>query len=46
MPEADFLKMVESSIKAGGSGCLVGRNFSEAQDIEKLVMTAAQIING
>ena len=46
MPEADFLQMVESSIKAGGSGCLVGRNFSEAEDIEKLVRDAAQIING
>jgi fructose-bisphosphate aldolase/2-amino-3,7-dideoxy-D-threo-hept-6-ulosonate synthase len=46
MPQQDFLRMVESSIKAGGSGCLVGRNFSEAEDIEKLVSATEQIING
>jgi len=27
MPETDFLRMVEGSMRAGGSGCLVGRNF-------------------
>jgi fructose-bisphosphate aldolase/2-amino-3,7-dideoxy-D-threo-hept-6-ulosonate synthase len=45
MPEKDFLKMIEDSVKAGGSGCLVGRNFSEAADIEKIVRAAAGIIS-
>ena len=44
MPEEDFLKMVESSIKAGGSGCLVGRNLSEAESTEKITRAASMII--
>jgi fructose-bisphosphate aldolase/2-amino-3,7-dideoxy-D-threo-hept-6-ulosonate synthase len=44
MPESDFLKMLENSIKAGGSGCLVGRNFSEASDIKKIVKAASMVI--
>jgi len=44
MPEADFLKMIEDSVKAGGSGCLVGRNFSEAYDVTKIVRAASGII--
>ncbi|MCL4377124.1 MAG: hypothetical protein M1409_01890 [Actinobacteria bacterium] len=44
MPEKDFLKMIEGSIKGGGSGCLVGRNFSETESIEKIVRAAAKII--
>jgi DhnA family fructose-bisphosphate aldolase class Ia len=36
--------MIEGSIQAGGSGCLVGRNFSEAQSIEKIVRAASKII--
>ncbi|MBC8389879.1 MAG: hypothetical protein H8E13_17780 [Actinobacteria bacterium] len=44
MPEAEFLKMIECSIKAGGSGCLVGRNLSETKDIEKLTKATAMVI--
>lgn len=44
MAEKDFLKMIEGSIQAGGSGCLVGRNFSEAQSIEKIVRAASKIV--
>ena len=44
MPEEKFLKMVEGSIKAGGSGCLVGRNLSEAKDIEKITRATAKVI--
>ncbi len=44
MPESDFLSMVEGSIKAGGSGCLVGRNLSEADDIEKITRATTMII--
>ncbi len=45
MPEKDFLKMVENSVKAGGSGCLVGRNFSEAKNITKIVKAASKVIS-
>jgi len=44
MPEPDFLKMIEGSIKAGGSGCLVGRNLSEAKSIEKITRATARVI--
>ena len=44
MSENDFLKMVEGATKAGASGCLVGRNFSEAKSIEKIVRAASMII--
>lgn len=44
MPEEKFLKMVEASIKAGGSGCLVGRNLSEVEDIEKMTRAVAKVI--
>ena len=44
MSEKDFLKMVEDSIKAGGSGCLVGRNLSEERDIEKMTRATAKVI--
>lgn len=44
MDEKDFLSMVEGSIKAGGRGCLVGRNFSEASSIEKIVRASSKII--
>jgi len=44
MPEEDFLKMIEDSIKGGGKGCLVGRNFSEAKSIEKITRAASMII--
>ena len=44
MPEEKFLKMVEDSIKAGGSGCLVGRNLSEAKNIEKITRATAKVI--
>ena len=44
MAEEDFLKMIEGSIKGGGKGCLVGRNFSEAQSTEKIVKAATKII--
>jgi fructose-bisphosphate aldolase / 2-amino-3,7-dideoxy-D-threo-hept-6-ulosonate synthase len=44
MPEYDFLKMVEGSIKGGGRGCLVGRNFSEAKSIEKITRAASMIV--
>jgi fructose-bisphosphate aldolase/2-amino-3,7-dideoxy-D-threo-hept-6-ulosonate synthase len=44
MPEEDFLKMIEGSIKGGGKGCLVGRNFSEAKSIEKITRAASMII--
>jgi fructose-bisphosphate aldolase / 2-amino-3,7-dideoxy-D-threo-hept-6-ulosonate synthase len=44
MPEKSFLEMIEKSVKAGASGCLVGRNFSEAKDIEKIVRAASGII--
>ncbi|MCL4377142.1 MAG: hypothetical protein M1409_01985 [Actinobacteria bacterium] len=44
MPEASFLKMVEGAVKGGASGCLVGRNFSEVKDIEKIVRAASGII--
>jgi len=44
MPEKDFLKMAENSIKAGGSGCLVGRNLSEVEDIEKITRATAKVI--
>jgi len=46
MPEEDFLKMVGDSIGAGGSGCLVGRNLSEAKDIEKITIATSKIIKG
>ena len=44
IPEEKFLKMVEDSISAGGSGCLVGRNLSEAKDIEKMTRATAKVI--
>ncbi|MCL4377609.1 MAG: hypothetical protein M1409_04390 [Actinobacteria bacterium] len=44
MPEYDFLKMIEGSAKGGGRGCLVGRNFSEAKSIEKIIRAASMII--
>lgn len=44
MLDMDFLKMVENSIKAGGSGCLVGRNLSEVKDIEKMTRATARVI--
>jgi fructose-bisphosphate aldolase / 2-amino-3,7-dideoxy-D-threo-hept-6-ulosonate synthase len=44
MPEEDFLTMVHESIKAGSSGCLVGRNISESQDIEKMTRAVTMVI--
>jgi fructose-bisphosphate aldolase/2-amino-3,7-dideoxy-D-threo-hept-6-ulosonate synthase len=44
MPEGDFLKMIEGAVRGGASGCLVGRNFSEARSIEKMVRAASMII--
>jgi len=44
MPEGDFLKMLEDSVKGGSSGCLVGRNFSETKSVEKIVSAASMII--
>ena len=44
MAEEDFLKMIEDSIKGGGFGCLVGRNFSEAESLEKITRAASVII--
>lgn len=42
--EIEFLKMIENSIKAGGSGCLVGRNLSESKNIEKLTKATFKIV--
>lgn len=44
MPELEFLKMVEGSIKAGGAGCLVGRNLSEVDNIEKMTRATARVV--
>jgi len=44
MPENKFLEMLEGSVKGGAKGCLVGRNFSEAKSIEKIVRAASMII--
>ena len=44
MDEKCFLNMVDDSIKAGASGCLVGRNLSEAEDTEKLTKSVSSII--
>ena len=36
--------MIEESIKAGGAGCLVGRNLSESSNVEKITEATAKII--
>lgn len=44
MDERDFLTMIENSIKGGGKGCLVGRNFTEAHSTMKITRAASMII--
>ena len=44
MPEKDFLKMIEDSTKGGSSGCLVGRNLTEAESTEKITKATSLII--
>lgn len=44
MDERDFLVMIENSIKGGGKGCLVGRNFSEANNTMEITRAASMII--
>ncbi len=43
MPEPEFLSMVEKSVKAGGCGCLVGRNISEAKNVTGIVKAISMI---
>ena len=42
--EKDFLKMVKDSVKGGSSGCLVGRNLTEAKSTQKLTKATSMII--
>ena len=44
MHEEKFLSMVEDSIKGGGSGCLVGRNLSEAKSIRNITRATSMIV--
>lgn len=44
MPQPEFLTMLEGSVRVGGQGCLVGRNFSEGGSIAASIKAAALIV--